>query len=343
MSAAGERNMEVELPAGLRYVDDRMPGIRRRKLRGKFAYFTPDGERIRLPEEIERIHKLAIPPAYSDVWICSDPSGHLQATGRDARGRKQYRYHSRWIEIRDTAKYGRLLRFGEALPGMRRLIDRHIGETGLGRHKVMAAVVALLDGTLIRIGNQRYARDNKSFGLTTMRNRHVDVSGCTIRFAFRGKSGIRHSVSISHPRLARILKRCLDLPGQELFQYLDDERQRHALSSSDINDYLRQLTGEDFTAKDYRTWAGSVLALEHCRKGSSQGQGATTRQLKEIIALVAAELGNSPAICRKCYIHPAIIDAFLAGELAGMRKARKRKGLSAEEATLLEFLRQRPA
>ncbi|SDO70301.1 DNA topoisomerase IB [Pseudomonas jinjuensis] len=329
------------LPADLRYVDDRTPGIRRRKLRGRFVYFQPSGERIREAAEITRIDQLAIPPAYREVWICIDPCGHLQATGRDARGRKQYRYHPRWIELRDAAKYERLLRFGEALPGLRGRIDGYLAEPGLGRQKVMATVVALLDNTLIRIGNRRYARDNRSFGLTTLCNRHVDVSGSTIRFAFRGKSGVKHSVRISHPRLARILRRCLELPGQQLFQYLDEQRQRRPLGSGDINDFLRQHAGEDFTAKDYRTWAGSALALELCRKRRCADGATAGRQLAEIVGLVAAELGNTPAICRKCYIHPAIIEAFLAGELAGLRKARRRKGLSSEEATLLAFLRQR--
>ncbi|MBB4864092.1 DNA topoisomerase-1 [Pseudomonas nitritireducens] len=328
----------LDLPADLHYVDDAHPGISRRKLRGRFAYFDPGGERIRVEAEIQRINKLAIPPAYLDVWICIDPLGHLQATGRDLRGRKQYRYHPRWTEVRDSAKYERLLRFGSALPALRAQLDRHLAQPGLGAEKVMATVVELLDCTLIRIGNQRYRKENRSFGLTTLGPRHVEVQGARIRFAFRGKSGVKHSVDIEHPRLARILRRCLELPGQQLFQYLDDERQRHMIDSRDINAYLRQYAGEEFTAKDYRTWAGSALALEHCRKAGWVDEKSANRQLKEIIGEVAQELGNTPAICRKCYVHPRVIEAFLAGELAGLRKARKRKGLSAEEATLLAFL-----
>ncbi len=238
----------------LHYVDDSLPGISRRRLRGRFAYFDPGGERIRVETEIERIDRLAIPPAYIDVWICIDPLGHLQATGRDVRGRKQYRYHPRWTEVRDSAKYERLLRFGESLPALRRRIERDLALPGLGAEKVMATVVELLDRTLIRIGNERYRKENRSFGLTTLNNRHVEVQGTRIRFAFRGKSGIRHSVDIEHPRLARILRRCLELPGQQLFQYLDADHQRHMIDSRDINAYLREHAGEEFTAKDYRTW-----------------------------------------------------------------------------------------
>ncbi|NMZ72445.1 DNA topoisomerase IB [Pseudomonas nitroreducens] len=328
----------LDLPPDLHYVDDSLPGISRRRLRGRFAYFDPGGERIRVETEIERIDRLAIPPAYIDVWICIDPLGHLQATGRDVRGRKQYRYHPRWTEVRDSAKYERLLRFGESLPALRRRIERDLALPGLGAEKVMATVVELLDRTLIRIGNERYRKENRSFGLTTLNNRHVEVQGTRIRFAFRGKSGIRHSVDIEHPRLARILRRCLELPGQQLFQYLDADHQRHMIDSRDINAYLREHAGEEFTAKDYRTWAGTTLALEHCRRTHWEDEKSANRQLKSIIQQVADELGNTPAICRKCYVHPRVIQAFLAGELSGLAKARKRKNLSAEEATLLAFL-----
>ncbi|MFV3415244.1 DNA topoisomerase IB [Pseudomonas nitroreducens] len=328
----------LDLPPDLHYVDDSLPGISRRLLRGRFAYFDPGGERIRVESEIERINRLAIPPAYVDVWICLDPLGHLQATGRDVRGRKQYRYHPRWTEVRDSAKYERLLRFGAALPTLRAQIQQHLALPGLGAEKVMATVVELLDRTLIRIGNQRYRKQNRSFGLTTLDTRHVEVQGSHIRFAFRGKSGVKHSVDVEHPRLARILRRCLELPGQQLFQYLDEERQRRMIDSRDINAYLREHAGEGFTAKDYRTWAGSTLALEYCREAPWQDEKSASRQLKEIIGQVASELGNTPAICRKCYVHPRVIEAFLAGELVNLRKARKRKHLSAEEATLLAFL-----
>ncbi|MBD9578798.1 DNA topoisomerase IB [Pseudomonas sp. PDM23] len=332
-----------ELPPDLHYVDDSLPGISRRRLRGRFAYFDPGGERIRVEAEIQRIDQLAIPPAYIDVWICIDPLGHLQATGRDVRGRKQYRYHPRWTEVRDSAKYERLLRFGECLPALRRRIEQDLAQPGLGSEKVMATVVALLDRTLIRIGNQRYRKENRSFGLTTLNNRHVDVQGTRIHFAFRGKSGVKHSVDIEHPRLACILRRCLELPGQQLFQYLDEERQRHMIDSRDINAYLREHAGEGFTTKDYRTWAGTALALEYCRKTRWEDEKSANRQLKEIIQRVADELGNTPAICRKCYVHPLVVEAFLAGELAGLRKQRKRQNLSAEEATLLAFLSRTPS
>ncbi|WP_282342521.1 MULTISPECIES: DNA topoisomerase IB [Pseudomonas] len=327
------------LPPDLSYVDDTQPGISRRKLRGKFVYIDVDGERIRDESEISRINKLAIPPAYTDVWICPNPSGHLQATGRDARGRKQYRYHPRWREVRDADKYERMLAFGRALPKLRATLEKHLAQPGMGRDKVMATVVSLLDSTLIRVGNSRYAKENKSFGLTTLRNRHVDVKGTAIRFHFRGKSGIEHNVKLSHPRLARIVKRCLELPGQHLFQYLDEDGERHVVTSSDINAYLQTHAGEDFTAKDYRTWAGSALALERlCESARLVGEVDTRKQVVEIVKAVASQLGNTPAICRKCYIHPAVIDAFGDGTLAELKKPRPRKGLRVEEVALMKFL-----
>ncbi len=243
-----------DLPPELHYSDDSQPGIRRKLSRGKYIYLAADGKRIRDASEVERINKLAIPPAYRDVWICADPHGHLQATGRDARGRKQYRYHPRWREVRDHGKYQRMLQFGQALPGLRACLERDIGRPGLPREKVMALVIRLLESTLIRVGNARYARDNRSYGLTTLRNRHVSIRGSAIRFSFRGKSGIEHEVTLRDRRLARLMRRCMELPGQHLFQYLDDQGQRHTVSSGDVNDYLRQSTGQSFTAKDYRTW-----------------------------------------------------------------------------------------
>ncbi|MBD9484277.1 DNA topoisomerase IB [Pseudomonas sp. PDM14] len=331
------------LPPDLRYVDDRQPGIRRRKVRGKFAYFAADGERIRDEEEIRRINQLAIPPAYSDVWICADSKGHLQAVGRDARGRKQYRYHPRWREIRDSDKYERLLDFGRALPKLREQVDQHLSLRDHGHDKVMATVVALLDSTLIRVGNQQYARENKSFGLTTLRNRHVEVAGNSIRFHFRGKSGIEHQVSLSHPRLARVVRRCMELPGQHLFQYLDDNGERRAVSSADVNLYLQTHTGSDFTAKDYRTWAGTALALQQLREVAVDDDSNAKQRVVEIVKQVAKQLGNTPAICRKCYIHPAVIEAFLAGELGNVRAGGVRKGLREEESMLMRFLEQLPA
>lgn len=332
---------ELAAVADVIYVSDSTPGIRRRLRRGKFLYLDPDGRPIRDRQEIARINKLAIPPAYRDVWICPDPRGHLQATGRDVRGRKQYRYHPRWIEIRDAQKYDRLLSFAAALPRIRAAVETHLAEPGLGRDKVMATVVALLDRTLIRVGNPRYVRENQSFGLTTLRNRHVAVEGSAIRFHFRGKSGIEHQVSVSHPRLARILKRCQELPGQQLFQYLDPEGRPRTVTSQDVNDYLRDWGKGDFTAKDYRTWAASALALEYFRKlRGTDPEDAKTR-VTEVVARVAKQLGNTPAICRKCYIHPGLIESFVAGELAGLRRSRRLTRLRSEEVALRKFLEMR--
>ncbi|SDI23125.1 DNA topoisomerase-1 [Pseudomonas flavescens] len=332
-----------ELPNDLHYVDDSGPGITRRKLRGKFCYFDPAGERIRDDRQIDRIQALAIPPAYLDVWICPDPKGHLQATGRDARGRKQYRYHPRWREVRDTDKYANLLLFGKALPKLRQTVEQHLLLPEHGREKVMATVITLLDNTLIRIGNVRYAKENRSYGLTTLRNRHVEVQGSAIRFHFRGKSGIEHEVEVSDRRLARIIRRCLELPGQHLFQYLDADGERHTVTSTDINNYLRELTGADFTAKDYRTWAGSALALTLLRELEWQPESSAKKHVVAMVKQVAEELRNTPAVCRKCYIHPALIDAFHSGELADLRLAAARKGLRSEESLLMRFLEKIPA
>ncbi|MHB0763855.1 DNA topoisomerase IB [Stutzerimonas sp. NM35] len=328
------------LPSDLSYVDDGEAGISRKLLRGKFAYFLPSGKRIRDPDEIQRINKLAIPPAYKDVWICPDPQGHLQATGRDARGRKQYRYHPRWREIRDSNKYERMLEFGQALPRLRSRLEKHLVLPGLPREKVMALVVMLLESTLIRIGNPRYARTNHSYGLTTLRTRHVDIQGTSIRFQFRGKSGVEHKVTLRDRRLARLMRRCMELPGQQLFQYLDEDGQRRTVSSNDVNLYLREMTGRDFTAKDYRTWAGSALALERLRQLECLPETIAKKNLVGTIKQVARQLGNTPAVCRQCYIHPAILHAFSEGALSNLRAARKRKWLSAEEAALLKFLQK---
>ena len=332
-----------DLPAELHYVDDQSPGITRRKLRGSYAYFLPTGERIRDPDEISRIDKLAIPPAYSQVWICPDPMGHMQATARDARGRKQYRYHSRWREVRDSDKYERVLSFGAALPRMREQIEKRLALRGMPRDKVMALVVQLLESTLIRVGNSRYAKENRSYGLTTLRSRHVDVIGTAIRFHFRGKSGVEHRVTLKDKRLARIMRRCLELPGQNLFQYLDEDGARHPVSSSDVNQFIQQATGGDFTAKDYRTWAGSALALDDLRQRKWQPQAVARHNIVETIKLVSRQLGNTPAVCRQCYVHPDVLEAFACGELAQLPKARKRKRMSSEEVTLFKFLSSRKA
>ena len=293
---------------------------------------------------------LGIPPAWTDVWICPIPHGHLQATGRDAKGRKQYRYHARWRGVRDETKYGRMLAFGEALPLIREQVECDLTLPGLPRPKVMATVIRLLETTLIRVGNAEYTRLNHSFGLTTMRDRHVDIEGSTLRFQFRGKSGKQQIVEVTDRRLAHIVKRCQDIPGQELFQYLDDEGQRHTIDSADVNDYLRQITGQEFTSKDFRTWAGTVLgalALQECGACESPRQAKT--QVARAIERVAARLGNTPAICRKSYVHPAIIEAYLGGSLlqtlstlAEQDTGHSGHGLWPEERVVLAFLQQLP-
>ncbi|MDF2488236.1 MAG: topoisomerase [Pseudomonas sp.] len=330
--------LECPLPQTLHYVDDTQPGLTRRLWRGRFIYHDANGERVTDKDTLARIAALVIPPAYTDVWICSDPQGHLQATGRDARGRKQYRYHVQWREHRDEHKYGRMLAFAQVLPKLRQQVDTHLSRPGLDREKVMALVVSLLDHTLIRIGNRRYLRDNKSYGLTTLRNRHVEVKGSTIRFNFRGKRGVEHHVTLRDRRLAGIIKRCLDLPGQELFQYLDEHGQRHSIGSSDINLYLQSLTGADFTAKDYRTWAGSALALHLLRPLTWEPETEAKRQVATTVREVAARLGNTPAVCRRCYIHPAVLEHFTLGQLASLPRTRPRKGLEPEEVALMKFL-----
>ena len=329
---------ECLLPPSLHYVDDTHPGYSRKRWRDRFIYLDTEGQRVRDAEILARIAALAIPPAYTEVWICIDPQGHLQATGRDARGRKQYRYHVEWRSLRDGHKYGRMLAFAQALPKLRQQIDQHLARPGLDREKVMALVVSLLDSTLIRIGNHRYVRDNKSYGLTTLRNRHVDVKGHTIRFHFRGKSGVDHDVTLRDRRLAAVLKRCLELPGQSLFQYLDEHGERHSVGSSDINQFLQQLTGADFTAKDYRTWAGSALALDLLRPLPWEPPTHGKQHVATIVKQVAQKLGNTPAVCRKCYIHPAVIEHFSLGKLAELRHSRARKGFEPEEVVLLKFL-----
>ncbi|KDD70708.1 DNA topoisomerase [Pseudomonas mandelii PD30] len=331
------------LPSDLHYVDDTQPGITRKKLRDTFCYFDPAGQRITDQDEIKRINALAVPPAYTDVWICADPRGHLQATGRDARGRKQYRYHPRWREVRDADKYSRLRDFGLALPKLRKQLEALLAAPGFSRDKVMATVITLLDATLIRVGNTQYARDNRSYGLTTLRNRHVEVNGNAIQFQFRGKSGVEHQITVKDRRLARIIKRCLEIPGQNLFQYLDENGERHTVSSSDVNAYLQTLTGADFTAKDYRTWAGSALALAVLRELQWEPESDAKRHVVEMVKNVAKQLGNTPAVCRKCYIHPAVLDGFLLGALAELPRPRARKGLRAEEVGLAVFLEKMSA
>ncbi len=302
--------------AGLRYISDDRPGIRRRRVGEEFEYIAPDGQCILDGPELERILSLGIPPAWTDVWICPSPNGHIQATGRDAKGRKQYRYHPRWRATRDETKYARMLAFGAALPLIRRRVEEDLARPGLPREKVLAAVVRLLETTLIRVGNAEYARDNKHYGLTTMRDKHVDVDGTKISFEFVGKSGIHHTVSLKDRRLARIVQRCRDLPGYELFQYIDEQGQRQDVGSADVNAYLREITGQEFTAKDFRTWAGTVLAsLALQELEASESDAEAKKKIARAVESVSERLGNTPTICRKCYIHPAVIDAYLEGSL----------------------------
>jgi DNA topoisomerase I len=333
--------------AKLRYVTDRSRGIRRQQTSEGFDYYDSHGVKITDEEELSRIRKLAIPPAYQDVWICPYANGHLQATGRDARGRKQYRYHPRWREVRDEGKYGKMLLFGKVLPIIRAQAERDLAKRGLPREKVLAAIVRLLESTLIRVGNEEYAKTNNSFGLTTLRTRHVKVEGeSRIRFDFRGKSGTEHHINLRNRRLAAVVRRCQDLPGQELFHYLDDDGQPHTVGSDDVNDYLREITGEEITAKDFRTWAATnlaALALQQLEMFDSQAKAK--KNVVQAVESVAKMLGNTPAICRKCYIHPAIFNGYLDGSLLEALKQRTEAklveaghGLRAEEAAVIGFL-----
>ena len=319
--------------AGLRYVSDMVDGITRHKRGAAFRYVAPDGRPVRERRVLDRIRKLAIPPAYTNVWICPFENGHLQATGRDARRRKQYRYHARWREVRDETKYGRMLAFAQALPAIRQRVAADLALPGLPREKVLATVVKLLESTLIRVGNEEYAKDNGSFGLTTMRTRHVGVSGGQLRFSFRGKSGKIHSIGVKDRRLTAIVKRLRDLPGQELFQYLDDSGERQTIDSADVNAYLRDLSGDDFTAKDFRTWAGTLqcaLALQLYAPADSETEAK--KNVGEALKAVAQLLGNTPNICRKCYVHPVIVDAYLEGTLTGWLPRRDGNGSGGSSA-----------
>jgi DNA topoisomerase-1 len=334
--------------AGLRHVSDEAPGITRRHRGSSFAFYDTDGKLIRDPTELRRIRSLAIPPAWKNVWICPRANGHLQATGSDAKGRKQYKYHSNWRAVRDEAKFEKLLSFAEALPKIRVQVDEDMRQRSLTRRKVLATVVRLLEVSLIRIGNQEYAKENKSFGLTTMRNRHVEVDGSSVRFQFRGKSGKRHVVELSDRRLATIVRKCQDLPGQQLFEYLAPTGEVAPISSEDVNDYLQTITGQPFTAKDFRTWAGTVLAAIALGKMEEvDSQAMAKKNVVAAIEVVAGMLGNTVAICRKCYIHPAITASYLDGTLAGTLRVKADSALShhlhelkPEEAAVLALLRQ---
>ncbi|MGB6644614.1 MAG: hypothetical protein WBE35_06255 [Candidatus Cybelea sp.] len=329
--------------AGLRYIDDGQAGITRRRRGRHFAYFYPNGALVRDRKEVERIKALAIPPAYSHVWISPTPSGHIQATARDARGRKQYRYHKRWREFRDEAKYHRLVAFGRALPTIRAAVAKDLSGTELSRRKVLAAIVAIMDSTGVRVGNEEYARENGSFGITTLRTRHARVDGSTVRLRFRGKTGRDYSIALDDRRLARIVKRCRDLPGEELFSYLDEAGTVSTLTSDDVNDYLREIAGEAFSAKDFRTWIGTVECIASLTEPAA-GQGEIKQKIAEALARVAARLGNTPAICRKAYVHPAVLETYArAGRLPARNgkpvAARRRTGaLSRDERFALRFV-----
>jgi DNA topoisomerase I len=329
-------------------IDDRA-GITRRKARSGFNYRQPEGSLVRDIETLRRIKSLVIPPAWTAVWISPDPFGHIQVTGRDQKGRKQYRYHPRWREVRDESKYGKMLMFARVLPLIRARVDADLRRHGLPRERVLAAIVRLLELTLFRVGNSEYARMNGSFGLTTLRDRHAQFQGNHILLSFRGKSGVRNESNINDPRLARIVKACRDLPGYELFQYLDDAGERHTISSTEVNAYLREITGEEITAKDFRTWAGTNLAALALREFERVDSEATRkRAVVRAVERVAKHLGNTPAVCRRCYIHPAIFDGFLDGTLLATLAAKTRaylteeiEGMSVEEAAVVAFLRLR--
>lgn len=333
---------------GLVYVTDETPGITRVSRGAGFRFRRPDGRYVTDEAELRRIRSLAIPPAWTNVWICPRANGHLQATGRDARGRKQHRYHPRWTAVRDEAKYSRMLSFAEALPALRRRTEADLALRGLPRRKVLAAVVQLLEKTLIRIGNDEYKRQNGSYGLTTIQDRHADIAGGAIRFRFRGKSGKVHDVAITDPRLARIVKRCQDLPGSELFQYVDEHGRVRDVTSSDVNAYLRSAMGHAFTAKDFRTWAGTVLAARALDEvGRTAHRGPADKHVVQAVDAVSQVLGNTRSVCRKCYVHPAVIDAYLDGTLQRTLHARGSKGparihgLSRFETSVLGLLQRR--
>ncbi|MDB6174584.1 MAG: topoisomerase [Chthoniobacteraceae bacterium] len=335
--------VESARAAGLRYVSDTQPGISRRVEEGGFSYWSPAGEPVTDPATLDRIKALVIPPAWTQVWICPHKNGHLQAVGRDARDRKQYRYHERWRETRDESKYERMMAFAEALPKIRRRTSRDLRLRGMPREKVLATVVRLLETTLIRIGNDEYAQTNKSYGLTTLRNKHVSVRGAHIKFSFVGKSGKRHLIGLEDPELAKIVRHCQDLPGQELFGYTDEDGNVHDVTSEDVNSYLREITGAEFTAKDFRTWNGTVLAAKALSEFEKCGcVREAKRNISQAIKAVSQILGNTPAICRKCYVHPVVLANYLKGEtIALLRNGRSSLSrLKIEEAAVMLMLQQ---
>lgn len=335
----------VARQAGLRYVSDEKPGIVRKKRGSSFAYLQANGSAVRDKETLQRIRSLVIPPAWTEVWICPTENGHIQATGRDARRRKQYRYHPRWREVRDESKYDRVLAFAEALPKIRQRVAADLRRHGLCREKVMATIVRLLETTLIRVGNDEYVRQNGSHGLTTLHNHHAKVRGEQITFEFKGKSGKRHRIDLRDARMARLVRRCQDLPGQDLFGYVDAEGKVHDVTSDEVNAYLREIAGTDFSAKDFRTWAGTVLAAVALR----QFQAFTSlveakRNTLRAVESVAQLLGNTPAVCRKCYVHPVVLNGYLTGNtIADLRRSRPGQSptrLRPEETAVLKLIRK---
>ena len=337
--------LESAKAAGLRYVYDSRPGITRHPTRTGFRYITPDGHSLRDKETLARIKSLAIPPAWVDVWICPLANGHLQATGRDARARKQSRYHPDWRKARDQSKYEHMLHFGSALPTIRQRVEEHLTLPGLPREKVLATIVRLLETTFIRVGNESYARENKSFGLTTLQRRHVDIKGSRLTFKFKGKSGVEHNVNLTDRRLARIVKTCRDIPGYELFEFLDDDGNARTIDSTSVNDYLREIANENFTAKDFRTWAGTVLAADIlCTFEPCDSATQLKKNTVEAIKSVAQRLGNTPSVCRKCYVHPAVLNAYLNNSMPTLLKNLRlpkdspTHGLLPEEQAMLHLL-----
>ncbi len=345
-----DEHRQAATRAGLNYVTDGVAGIRRQRAGKGWIFYAPHGARINSPAQRKRINALVIPPAWSDVWICPDPKGHIQVTARDARGRKQYRYHPLYREARDRSKFRRMLEFSETLPEIRERIESDLRSRDLTRRQILATVVRLLDKTLIRVGNDAYARENRSFGLTTLRDRHVEVKGANLRFSFRGKSGVNHTVDITDRRLARIIQQCQDLPGQELFKYLDASGKRQTISSDDVNAYLREITGRDITAKDFRTWAGTMLAArELCAMGPAKSRREAERNMIRAIDAVAKRLGNTRAVCRKYYVHPGLVLAYLQGLTAPLsstpipqraRRGRPAASLRRDEVAVLQFLQR---
>ena len=350
LSLKVREHRETAARAGLRYVTDGIAGITRERNGKGWVFYAPGGKKIRDPVECARIASLVIPPAWTEVWICTDPRGHIQATARDARGRKQYRYHSRYRDARDKSKFRRMLEFSEILPDIRERVERDLRAGDLTRRQVLATVVRLLDKTLIRVGNDEYARENNSFGLTTLRDRHVKINGAELRFSFRGKSGVPHEVAIADPRVARIVQQCKDLPGQELFQYLDADGKRQTISSDDVNEYLRSSSGLDITAKDFRTWAGTMLAArELCEMGPAKTRKEAERNMIRAIDAVAERLGNTRTVCRKYYVHPGLVRAYLLGLTAALpssslpRQYRRKNppaALRRDEVAVLQFLQE---